>query len=149
MPVVKVEDWDLAYDQWILVHKPNGVKQQDYAKSLGANATWLSTRFNEIARNRIMLEIKGDMPKVLQKALKGMEEGLNYVDPKEQASVSSRVFSTIADRDGMSPQAQIINIQQKNSMAVVSVPLFEEGAERAKAMFETEGDVYPGVIDEK
>lgn len=145
MPAIEKIDWDAAFDAWILIHRPKGIlTQQAYAQSLGVAPTWLSTRFNEIERIRKTDEIKQKMPKVLQQSLDKIEEGLEFIKPEELASTSARVFSTIADRLGMSPQAQVIQIQQNNANQTILVPLFEgEVASKAEKIFESETDLYP------
>jgi len=148
MPAVaKIEDWEAAYDAYMNTRAIHGVTQRDYAFELGVHENHLSTKFNEVKRNRIMQGIKGKMPEVLAKSLERMSEGLDYMKQEDMASVSTKVFSTLADRDGMSPQAQIINIQQRNSQNIVSVPLFEEGKKLAEEMLKDEADAYPEVID--
>ena len=53
----KVADWDLAYDSWILVKKPEGMLQKDYAVSLGVTEAYLSSRFSEIRSKRILADM--------------------------------------------------------------------------------------------
>ncbi len=132
-------DWQAAFDEFLLVHKPNGMLQKDFATLKGVQPTYLSLRFNEIESERIMESNKAEMPKLMQTALKGLKEALNEEPDRQtvdlrtgigveaKAKLTLATATAMADRLGMSPQAMTLNVQQNNlnKAAIQSVPFFQ------------------------
>lgn len=148
-------DWDQAFDAWVLVIRPKGeMTQAEYAKSLGVNHTWLSHRFTEIEVERISNKAKGKMASVMAKSLEKMDEGLDQMDSDPEVDSASKLraandaFKSTSDRLGLSPQANIISIQntnQANAQSILTIP----------PMFQTPQDqedlkqLLGGTIDEQ
>ena len=136
-------DWENEYDAWILVHKPKGMKQYEFAELKGVTDTWLSTRFNEIENERLMMTNKTKMPKLLAKALDNVETALDEAPDRsiaelrvgisvtDKAKLSLEAVKTMSDRLGLSPAAMTINMQQNNSknIAILAMPIFAAEAQ--------------------
>ena len=149
-------DWEQAFDAWILVIKPKGeLTQATYAKQLGVQETHLSRRFAEIKRERTMAAINSKMPQVMRKSLKQVDEALDAtqvqndkgdwidVDPMAKGKLALDIFAKLADRQGMSPQANLITIQQNTQTNTFIIqPMFhsEQNQEETKLLFNAELD---------
>jgi hypothetical protein len=114
-------DWEKAFDDWVMVFRPKGeITEKEYAKSLGISYTHLSHRFSEIRVQRISNKAKNKMAKVMIKSLNKMDEGLDELDDDEDVDAASKLrasseaFKSTADRLGLSPQANVIQIQNNN-----------------------------------
>lgn len=153
MPAIEKLDWEQAYDEFILVHKPKGMKQYEFAALKEVNPQWLSVRFKEIEGERLIKSNRSDMPRIMAKALKGLEEALDEdadrsvpefrtgIGVEAKAKLSLAAASSMADRLGMSPQAMTINMQQLNqNKTVLAVPIF---AAQASPMM----DKFLGSVD--
>ncbi len=129
-------DWDSAFDEWVLVVKPKGdITQKAFALQKGVEPTHLSRRFHEIELDRTTNTAKSKMAHVMIKSLERVDEALDELDEDEKVTASDKLrsandsFKATADRMGLSPQAQIINIQQSNqanlSASVVIPPMIQ------------------------
>ncbi len=137
MPNIEKLDWNQAFDEFILVHKPAGMKQYQFAALKEVDVEWLSTKFTEIRNERLMTKNKSRLPKLLSKALDGLESALGEEVDREvadkrtgigveaKAKLSLAAVTGIADRLGMSPQAMTINMQQlTQNKTILAVPIF-------------------------
>ncbi len=142
-------NWDDAFDEYLLVHKPNGMPQYEFAASKKVDANWLSSKFAEIRRQRRLQSVKNDMPKVMLKALRSVNEALDEEPDRspsatrtgmsvgEKAKISIEAFKAMADREGMSPQAVTLNMQQINqNKSVVTVAYFATAPTEVKELFQ-------------
>ncbi len=157
----KIENWDAAFDEFILVHKPKGMKQYEFAALKQVDAEWMSTKFSEIRNERLMTENRSRMPKLLSRGLDEMESTLDMVagikedEPgkgisqefKSKMGLEAAKFA--ADRLGMSPQAVTINMQQLNQSKIVIAPLFDMAPSEIDKPFTIDGDMYPPQEEKK
>jgi len=114
-------DWDSTFDEWVLVVKPKGeITQKAFAIKKGVEPTHLSRRFHEIELDRTTNTAKSKMAHVMIKSLDRVDEALDELDQDDKVTAADKLrsanasFTSTADRLGLSPQANIINIQQSN-----------------------------------
>lgn len=135
-------DWEHAFDEYLTVYKPKGMKQKDYAVFKGVQPAWLSTRFNEIENERLMEVNKARMPKLLSMGLDVVEDtlqmktGFNEDEPgtgisdEFKAKFGLEAVKAMSDRLGMSPQAVTLNVQQVNqNKTLIALPSMFSNAE--------------------
>lgn len=128
-------DWQHAFDEYLTVYKPKGMRQKEFAKLKGVQPQWLSTQFTEIRRERTLQSVKSEMPKVMLKALRNVKEALDEepdrspsavrkgISVEGKAKISIEAFKAMADREGMSPQAVTLNVQQNNmNKTLIALP---------------------------
>ncbi len=144
----KVLDWNMAYDQFLLVYKPKGMTQRAYAETvMEMDHTYVSTNFVRIESERILSGSKTRMTKLLETALLSVEASLkekaDYSPSAERNGISAEfknrfgldAFKAMADRLGFSPQAVNIAVTQNSQTNIVIPPLFaQQYADDAKKM---------------
>ena len=107
-------DWPEMYGEWIKA-KMAGETLTAFAERVHHGKAYLSTRFKEI---QIEL-IKDQMANIVTKGVDIVSKSLNSDNVNPEFAL--KATTSMADRIGMSPQSQQINVNQSNT---VNISLF-------------------------
>ena len=120
-------DWRALWNLFKAEHSRNPqLTQENFSKKMGVNASQASTNWAEFKRQEKLAQFRTKNTDLLLKSQDNIERALSDIelDSKFQASFSLDALKAIADREGMSPQASILNITASANANAVSAPLF-------------------------
>jgi hypothetical protein len=122
-------DYEALYEEFVHARSIGKVKTLgEFAALSKLNKHKLSQRFSEIKRDIQMKEFRRKNPALLLAAqrniIKALETGNK--DNDYQARISLEALKIIADREGLSPQANIINVKAEATTAtgIFIAPMF-------------------------
>jgi hypothetical protein len=126
-------DYKALYLEFCAIRANSGITEKAYCAERGLNPTYTSSRFADLKREAEIAIFKRKNTEILVKAQQNVENALGDEGlPAEfQAKYSLETYKAVADREGLSPQANIINIQNSANAqaAAVIVPLFAGSSE--------------------
>lgn len=131
-------NYEELYQEFCHLKSVKELTLNDFAAERNLNASNLSTRFAEFKRQAQLNIFRGRNPEILVKAQSNVSEALENgkLKPQFRAEFALNTLKAIADREGMSPQAQIINIKTMAAAIgqAITVPLFGEEPEQFKEL---------------
>ena len=119
-------NYEELYFEYLALKSATKLELMDFAKQKNINYSQLSRNFNDIKRSQDLEAFRLKNPTILLQAQANVERALQTVKlkPEFKASYSLDALKAIADREGLSPAASVINIQNTNTQNTALVPLF-------------------------
>jgi hypothetical protein len=110
--------------EYLSAYKSEGKTQVEFCKDKDLEPTMISRHFAELKREAQIDLFKRRNTGILLKAQSNVHKALEADQVKPEFSLDA--YKAIADREGLSPQAQIINIQNQATAGVVLAPFFSQ-----------------------
>src|SRR5271157_3146098 len=135
---VKKRDYKSLWEEYITIAKPAGLSSVQFCEQKKIPYSTVADNFAKLKREAEIAVFRAKNPELLLKAQANVENALNSdeVDPR----FSLKTLEVIADREGLSPAAQIINIQAQATAGFVLAPMFASPTNELKKLLGEAGD---------
>ena len=110
--------WETHFNKWMIEVKPTGLSLRQFCIDHKLNETSTYAKFKELRMDYFREKMTDTMGKGLHIVEKTLDEA--GVDP----NFALKATTAMADRIGLSPQAQIISVSQNNSNIAIT-PIFQ------------------------
>lgn len=139
-------DYEQLWLEYSLLKRTQKITMQTFADQKGIPRNTLRIPFARLKRESQLAALKRRNPELLLLAQRKMRDYLleeadrtpqknrGGIGASDQARLAVDVFKVIADREGLSPQANIISIQNSNTANAIVAPLFNEDSEEFKKL---------------
>lgn len=117
-------DYDELYLEYRQLAKSTALTQREFAISKEIHPVTLSKQFAAIKRNIQMDAFKTRNPGILLKAQAKVNAALN--DPELDPKFALETYKAVADREGQSPAAVTVALQNNVAVSVTIPPIFPE-----------------------
>lgn len=134
----KKHNYEALYQEFLHLKTQGHLTLAEFCESRHLGMTQTSTQFAELKRQAELKIFRSRNTEILLVAQSKVSESLNNkkLPATFKANYALDSFKAIADREGMSPQAQTINI--KNAATAIGqaiiAPLFEQEPEEFKTL---------------
>lgn len=117
-------DYEELYLEYRQLAKATGLTQRAFAEQKGVHYVTLSKNFATVKRTLQMETFKRRNPAILLKAQAKVEAALN--DPEVDPKFALETYKAVADREGLSPAAVTVALQNNVAVSVTIPPIFPE-----------------------
>lgn len=117
-------DYDELYLEYRQLAKATALTQREFAEQKGVHPVTLSKQFAAIKRNIQMDAFKTRNPGILLKAQAKVNAALD--DPELDPKFALETYKAVADREGQSPAAVTVALQNNVAVSVTIPPIFPE-----------------------
>lgn len=117
-------DYEALYLEYRQLAKATSLPQYAFAKQKGIHAVTLSKQFAAIKRGLQMDAFKTRNPGILLKAQAKVNAALD--DPELDPKFALETYKAVADREGLSPAAVTVALQNNVAVSVTIPPIFPE-----------------------
>jgi hypothetical protein len=117
-------DYEELYLEYRQIAKATSLTQRAFAEQKGLHPVTLSKQFAAIKRNIQMDAFKTRNPGILLKAQAKVNAALD--DPELDPKFALETYKAVADREGLSPAAVTVALQNNVAVNVSIPPIFPE-----------------------
>ena len=117
-------DYEALYLENRQLAKATGMTQRAFAESKGIHYVTISKQFTIIKRGLQMDAFKTRNPGILLKAQAKVNAALD--DPELDPKFALETYKAVADREGLSPAAVTVALQNNVAVSIAIPPIFPE-----------------------